>query len=140
MSRRLVILVLAFVVSAVGASLFASSRPRAPVPSAGDGVTASDVGLAARDARKACQFFDEAVQLVRENGRTDQVMSSLGRAVRWASHAANRDPAWRGLLGGLQAVRASLERDDPRAADVGMRVVVSGCQSDPGRPPPQPSR
>lgn len=126
MTRRAWLLVGAAVtIAAIATALMFTRTDERKVPE--PGVTAADIARAEREGRSACAGFDRVVALIRQNDDADDVLATLSRAVGDASAAAARDPAWRPLASGLQAVKASLERDDPRAADVGVRVARAAC-------------
>lgn len=132
--RSILALVVALVVT-LGVALAISSRGQPPERSSAAGVTATDIRLAERDGRAACAHYATALRLIDDNGSADAVRSALTAAVERANDAAERDPAWRPLSSGLGAVRVAVERDDPDAARLGVRVVRAACADVDGRDP-----
>lgn len=87
-----------------------------------------DQAGSARSAREACRTVRLFLELVRTDAAAHRVLDLLDSAVNAATAAADRDPAWRPLAGGVQAVRLALDEDDPEAARVGLAVVAANCE------------
>lgn len=138
MTPRRRLLLAAAVVAAAGVIVAMQLVPARRGDSSADpdpGVTAADIATGKRDADKACDRFARALGQIEENDSADAVLMSLREAVSAGARAADHDPAWRPLASGLQAVQASLERNDPRAARIGVRVVRSACERPAEEPP-----
>jgi hypothetical protein len=82
----------------------------------------------AEDAADSCTKAERFERLVEDNASAEQVLEVLGEAERKAASAADRDPVWLALSGGLQSVRIALNADDARAARVGIDVVRAECR------------
>lgn len=83
---------------------------------------------AADDAAASCEDAERFQQLVEKNASVDEVLDALGDAEEKAAKAADRDPVWLALSGGLQSIRIALNADDADAARVGISVVRAECR------------
>lgn len=115
--RALAALVVVALLALAGTLLTQQSRPEVP----------RDPAAALAAARFACAQVPHFEELVDANASADRVREVLGLAVQGAKDAADRDQRWVALLGGLQSLQVALERDDPRAARVGIDVVRTEC-------------
>jgi short subunit dehydrogenase-like uncharacterized protein len=82
---------------------------------------------ATRSARTACAHAERFQDVVEQDGPFADAARELAAAGRHAGDAAARDSRWQLLLGGIQSLQLSLERDDARAAGTGIRVVRAEC-------------
>jgi hypothetical protein len=71
---------------------------------------------------------------VRANARKDRIDRELARATSESERAADLDPAWRPLAGGIASVAKGLNDNDGAAAGIGIQVVRADC---PNFPPAQ---
>ncbi len=78
-------------------------------------------------AARACEQVRLVEQLVGANADTDQVFAALEIAEREAGAAAEGDPRWLGLSGGVQSLAIAFRADDPRVARTGIDVVRAEC-------------
>lgn len=83
---------------------------------------------AAVRAREACTTMRIFVEQVEADAGARRVLELLDSAMKSAEGAADADPAWRPLAGGIQAVHLAVEEDDPEAARVGLDVVAASCE------------
>jgi len=82
----------------------------------------------AQNAAASCQDAERFQALVADNAPINDVLDVLGDAERKAESAADRDPRWLALAGGLQSIRIALNADDAAAATVGISVVRTECR------------
>jgi hypothetical protein len=80
------------------------------------------------EARKACKSLSLFEQGIERKSGANEVLRNLAEAEKHGKLAANRDPQWVPLLGGIQSVRVALNEDDAQAAQVGIGVTRTECQ------------
>ncbi|MEO6204215.1 MAG: hypothetical protein ABIO67_02360 [Mycobacteriales bacterium] len=117
--RALAALFVVALFALAGALLMQQSRPEVP----------RDPAVALVAAKVACAQVARFEALVDANASADRVREVLGMAVQGAREAADRDQRWVALLGGLQSLQVALDKDDPRAARVGIDVVRAECSA-----------
>lgn len=86
-----------------------------------------DIPRAEQQARAACAAFDTFERQVKQNAPSRTVLATLSDARRRATDAADRDPRWRSLAGGADALGVALRTDNAAAARVGIDVVRAQC-------------
>jgi len=107
--------------AAVGAGIvFAGANPRRSVP-------AFSPARAEQQARLACAALGTFERQVRQNVEGKKVLANLDEARRRATDAADRDPRWRSLASGADALGVAIRKDDAATARVGIDVVRAQC-------------
>jgi hypothetical protein len=80
------------------------------------------------DARRACRIVADIERRVVANAAAQSIMADLERAEDLARDAAQADPAWIPLSGGVSALRIAFQEDSARSARTGIDVVRSECR------------
>lgn len=88
-------------------------------------VTPEEAGAAAATACAQMQRFEE---LLTQNAPITDVRDTLREAERMARRAAQGDPLWLALSGGISSVRIAVEANDERVARTGIDVVRTECR------------
>jgi hypothetical protein len=81
----------------------------------------------AESATAACTRLRLVEQGIRANSATATVRANLAEARDLATRAARQDARWVALSGGIAALDEALRRDDPAAAEIGLRVAREAC-------------
>ena len=79
-------------------------------------------------AAVACAHVQRFEELLAENAPITQVRDVLREAERSARRAAQGDPTWLALSGGVSSLRIAVEADDERVARTGIDVVRTECR------------
>jgi hypothetical protein len=121
--RWTVLVVLAAVLGGIGAVAALRVRgdhvARRPVP--------LDIPAAEQLARQACALATTFEDQVKANASSRQVLATADAMRASANDAADRDPRWRSLAGGTDALRLAMRKDDAAAARIGIDVVRAQC-------------
>lgn len=96
--------------------------------SSGDDAPTLDPAAAAVEAARACRLVTDVERRIEADAAGDTILSDLRRAERTARSAAEHDPRWLPLSGGVSALRIGLEHDQPRSARTGIGVVRAECR------------
>lgn len=88
---------------------------------------APDAQVPAEFAQAACVRVRLAAQGIAAGSAADVVRSQLAAARALAAEALRGDGAYAALSGGLAVLDEAVRRDDPAAADVGLRTVLEAC-------------
>jgi hypothetical protein len=123
-SRRVLVLIgLVVVLGGAAGALIVRDRSEAhrrkPVP--------LDIPAAEQLARRACAGIATFEQQVDANASAEAVFQTLDGLRSAANAAADRDPRWRSLASGTDALDVALRKNDAAAARVGIDVVRAQC-------------
>ncbi len=121
--RRIVLGLIALaaaIAAGVGIVFALDDAPRRSVP-------AFNPARAERQARVACAALGTFELQVGQNVEARKVLANLDDARRRATDAADRDPRWRSLASGADALGVAIRKDNAAAARVGIDVVRAQC-------------
>lgn len=122
----IVVAVLCAVVLAIGVGWLIGFR-LGPSQDAAD--TIPTAAAPADLAAQACAYATETLpQQVADDVAADEVRAGLRRSRSLAQTAADRDPTWVALAGGMATLAKAVEADDPGATDLALRVVQAECR------------
>ena len=123
------LLVIALAVAVVGALAYLSPATPQRVTSP----PARELAPEARDAHElaeaACLRVNLATQAIRANASAETVREELAAARSLAAAALRRDARFTALSGGVSALDEAVRRDEPRDAEVALKVTLRECEA-----------